>query len=248
MTLSPPADQYFISGTFNFRDLGGLRTDDGAKVRPGVLLRSAQLTGLDDAGLATLRELRVSDVHDLRGEREIDHIGSDRLPEGVRLNVTPFDARMAEAPPHHTDAQGAFAHMLEVYRMFPALPEAHAAITALAESIARGEGAVLVHCAAGKDRTGWAVATLLRAVGVTETDVEADFLLSNGAIPALRAMMTTKLLGGEELSVDLLGVREEYLSTATASMHELHGDVDSYLTAAGITPELRAQLRERMLE
>ncbi|GAA5088028.1 tyrosine-protein phosphatase [Nocardia iowensis] len=247
MTLSP-ADQYFISGTFNFRDLGGLRTVDGAKIRPGVLLRSAQLSGLDEAGLAALRELRVSDVHDLRGEREIEHIGHDRLPEGVRLAVTPFDSRMAEAPPHHATPQSAFTHMLEVYRMFPALPEAHAAIAALAASIARGEGAVLVHCAAGKDRTGWAIATLLRAVGVTEADVQADFMLSNGAIPALRSMMTTKLLGGEELSVDLLGVREEYLSTATDSMHTLHGDVDSYLTTAGITPELRARLRERMLE
>ncbi|WP_338766794.1 tyrosine-protein phosphatase [Nocardia vulneris] len=248
MTLSPPADQYFISGTFNFRDLGGLRTIDGAKVRPGVLLRSAQLTGLDEVGLATLRDLRVSDVHDLRGEREIDHIGHDRVPEEVRVTVTPFDSRMAEAPPHHATPDSAFRHMLEVYRMFPALPEAHAAITAIAESIVRGDGAVLVHCAAGKDRTGWAVATLLRAVGVTEADVQADYRLSNGAIPALRAMMTTKLLAGEELSVDLLGVRDEYLNIATNSMHELHGDVDTYLTTAGITPELRTRLRDRMLE
>ncbi|KIA65603.1 tyrosine-protein phosphatase [Nocardia vulneris] len=248
MTLSPPADQYFISGTFNFRDLGGLRTIDGAKVRPGVLLRSAQLTGLDEVGLATLRDLRVSDVHDLRGEREIDHIGHDRVPEDVRVTVTPFDSRMAEAPPHHATPDSAFRHMLEVYRMFPALPEAHAAITAIAESIVRGDGAVLVHCAAGKDRTGWAVATLLRAVGVTEADVQADYRLSNGAIPALRAMMTTKLLAGEELSVDLLGVRDEYLNIATNSMHELHGDVDTYLTTAGITPELRTRLRDRMLE
>ncbi|ASF11905.1 putative protein-tyrosine-phosphatase [Nocardia brasiliensis NBRC 14402] len=248
MTLSPPADQYFISGTFNFRDLGGLRTVDGAKVRPGVLLRSAQLTGLDEVGLATLRDLRVSDVHDLRGEREIDHIGHDRVPEDVRVTVTPFDSRMAEAPPHHATPDSAFRHMLEVYRMFPALPEAHAAITAIAESIVRGDGAVLVHCAAGKDRTGWAVATLLRAVGVTEADVQADYRLSNGAIPALRAMMTTKLLAGEELSVDLLGVRDEYLNIATNSMHELHGDVDTYLTTAGITPELRTRLRDRMLE
>ncbi|MBF6124154.1 tyrosine-protein phosphatase [Nocardia brasiliensis] len=248
MTLSPPADQYFISGTFNFRDLGGLRTLDGAKVRPGVLLRSAQLTGLDEAGLAALRDLRVSDVHDLRGEREIDHIGHDRVPEDVRVTVTPFDSRMAEAPPHHATPDSAFRHMLEVYRMFPALPEAHAAITAIAESIVRGDGAVLVHCAAGKDRTGWAVATLLRAVGVTEADVQADYRLSNGAIPALRAMMTTKLLAGEELSVDLLGVRDEYLNIATNSMHELHGDVDTYLTTAGITPELRTRLRDRMLE
>ncbi|MEU4345098.1 tyrosine-protein phosphatase [Nocardia sp. NPDC023852] len=248
MTLSPPADQYFLSGTFNFRDTGGLRTVDGAKVRPGVLLRSAQLSGLDAAGHAALHDLRVSDVHDLRGQREIEHIGADRLPEDVRLTVTPFDSRMAEAPPHEATAQTAFTYMLEVYRMFPALPEANAAILAIAESIVRGDGAVLVHCAAGKDRTGWAIATLLRAVGVTEADVLADFLLSNGAIPALRSLMTTKLLGGEEVSVDLLGVRAEYLDTASAAMRDLHGNPDGYLAAVGLTPDLRARLRARMLE
>ncbi|UGT65524.1 tyrosine-protein phosphatase [Nocardia gipuzkoensis] len=248
MTLSPPADQYFLSGTFNFRDTGGLRTDDGAKVRPGVLLRSAQLSGLDETGHDALRELGVSDVHDLRGQREIDHMGADLLPAGVRLTVTPFDSRMAEAPPHEATARTAYTHMLEVYRMFPALPEAHTAIVSLAESIVRGDGAVLVHCAAGKDRTGWAVATLLRAVGVTEADVQADYLLSNGAIPALRAVMTTKLLAGEEVSVDLLGVREEYLDIATVSMREVHGGLPGYLATAGLTPELLARLRERMLE
>ncbi|WP_406265341.1 tyrosine-protein phosphatase [Nocardia sp. NBC_00881] len=248
MTLSPPADQYFLSGTFNFRDTGGLRTVDGAKVRPGVLLRSAQLSGLDAAGHTALHDLSVSDVHDLRGQREIEHIGADRLPEDVRLTVTPFDSRMAEAPPHEATAQTAFTYMLEVYRMFPALPEANAAILAIAESIVRGDGAVLVHCAAGKDRTGWAIATLLRAVGVTEADVLADFLLSNGAIPALRSLMTTKLLGGEEVSVDLLGVREEYLDTASGAMRDLHGNSDGYLAAVGLTPELRARLRARMLE
>ncbi|WP_327109911.1 tyrosine-protein phosphatase [Nocardia sp. NBC_01730] len=248
MTLSPPADQYFLSGTFNFRDTGGLRTVDGAKVRPGVLLRSAQLSGLDDAGHAALRDLSVSDVHDLRGHREIEHIGADRLTEDVRLTVTPFDSRMAEAPPHEATARTAFTYMLEVYRMFPALPEANGAILAIAESIVRGEGAVLVHCAAGKDRTGWAIATLLRAVGVTEADVFTDFLLSNGAIPALRSLMTTQLLGGEEVSVDLLGVREEYLDTASTAMRDLHGDLDGYLAAVGLTPDLRARLRMRMLE
>ncbi|MFR9751117.1 tyrosine-protein phosphatase [Nocardia sp. 004] len=248
MTVSPSADHYSLSGTFNFRDTGGLRTEDGAKIRPGVLLRSAQLSGLDDAGHATLRELGVSDVHDLRGQREIKHIGADRLPEGIQLTITPFDSRMAEAPPHETLTLTAYTHMLEVYRMFPALPEAHTAILALAESIVRGTGAVLVHCAAGKDRTGWAVATLLRAVGVTEADVRTDYLLSNVAVDALRVLIDTKLPSGAEASADLLGVRTEYLESATASMRELHGDLSGYLSAIGLTAELRARLRTRLLE
>lgn len=248
MTLSPPADHFFLTGTFNFRDIGGLRTVDGAKTRPGVLLRSAQLSGLQEPGHALLRELRVTDVHDLRGVREIAHIGADNLPEDVRLHITPFDSRMADAPPHEAQSTSAFAHMLDVYRYFPALPEAGEAIAAIAESVLRGEGAVLVHCAAGKDRTGWGVATLLRAVGVTEADVLTDFMHSNAAVPSLRAMMADKELGGPALSEDLLGVREEYLTIATDSVRELHGDMDTYLTTIGLTADLRARLRERLLE
>ncbi|MGW4771171.1 tyrosine-protein phosphatase [Nocardia sp. NPDC004278] len=248
MTLSPSADQFYLTGTFNFRDLGGLRTSDGARIRPGVLLRSAQLSGLDLPGHAILRELGVTDVYDLRGHREIDHIGHDNLPDGVRLNLTPFDSRMAEAPPHDAQTNSAFAHMLEVYRYFPTLPEANTAIIAIAETIASGDGAVLVHCAAGKDRTGWAIATLLRAVAVSEADVLADFLSSNDAVPALRAMMAPKLTAGVELSIDILGVREDYLQVATDAVREQHGDVESYLTAIGFTAQLRERLRDRLLE
>ena len=248
MTLSPSADQFYLTGTFNFRDLGGLRTVDGAKVRPGVLLRSAQLSDLALPGHAILHDLGVTDVYDLRGVREIEHIGHDNLPDGVRLNVTPFDSRMAEAPPHDAQTDSAFTHMLEVYRHFPVLPEANSAIIAIAETIVRGDGAVLVHCAAGKDRTGWAIATLLRAVAVNEDDVLADFMASNDAVPALRAMMAPKLTAGEELSIDILGVREDYLRIATDSVRERHGDIETYLSAIGFTAELRERLRDRLLE
>ncbi|MEV0709058.1 tyrosine-protein phosphatase [Nocardia aurea] len=248
MTLPTPVDQFFISGTFNFRDTGGLRTADGATVRPGVLLRSAQLSGLTPDGHATMRDLGVTDVYDLRGLREIDHVGHDNLPDGVRLNITPFDSRMGERPPHEARTSFGMAHMLEVYRFFPALPEAQRAIAAIADSVLRGEGAVLVHCAAGKDRTGWAVATLLYAVGVTESDIFADFLRSNEAVPSLRAMLQPKMPEGVELTADLLGVRNEYLNVAVAAALEQHGDFDSYLEAIGLTAQVRARLRETMLE
>ncbi|MBH0775839.1 tyrosine-protein phosphatase [Nocardia bovistercoris] len=248
MTVPPPVDQYFIPGTFNFRDTAGLRTADGAKVASGILLRSAQLSGLSADGHAVLRELGVREVYDLRGPREIEHIGHDNLPDGVRLNVTPFDSRMGEAPPHDAQTSFAMAHMLEVYRYFPALPEAHAAITSIARSIVDGDGAVLVHCAAGKDRTGWAVATLLRAVDVTEDEILTDFMRSNDAVPALRAMMTGKLPEGVDLSEDLLGVREEYLRVAIAAAQQQHGDFEAYLAAVGIDAQLRARLRDRLLE
>ncbi|MFC8530195.1 tyrosine-protein phosphatase [Nocardia sp. NPDC057227] len=250
MTVSPSADHLRLSGTFNFRDVGGLRTTGGGTVRSGVLLRSASLANLDARGLTQLRDLNVTAVHDLRGLREIDHFGADVVPDGVRVAVTPFDSRMGEAPPHDArQADTARTHMLEVYRLFPAMPEANLAILELAGSIANGTGATLVHCAAGKDRTGWAVATLLRAVGVAEDEVVADYLRSNDAVPALREMIAAA--GAEqdtEVSADLLGVRPEYLAVATDGVREFHGDPERYYTALGLTGELRDRLRARLLD
>ncbi|MFF0542938.1 tyrosine-protein phosphatase [Nocardia thailandica] len=246
MTLSPPADQYFLSGTFNFRDIGGLRTTDGGRTRPGVLLRSAQLSGLDDHGRTALLGLGVTAVHDLRGPAEIDTIGHDALPEQIRLLVTPFDTRLDDTPPHEARTRSEREHMLGVYRAFPERPEAHRAIVALATAIADGDGAVLVHCAAGKDRTGWAVATLLRAVGVTEEDVLADYMASAAGAEALRRLLTTSW-PGRIVSDDLLGVFPEYLRASDEAVLDHHGSFENYLLAAGLGAGLRDRLRARLL-
>ncbi|WP_024799925.1 tyrosine-protein phosphatase [Nocardia sp. BMG51109] len=247
MTVARP-DQYLISGTFNYRDVGGLRTESGARVRSGALLRSAQLCRLDADGLATLRDLTVAAVHDLRGPEEIRHLGADVLPDDVRLERTPFDSRIGEKPPHEVVHDEPWEEMLQVYRAFPAMPEAGVAITAIARSLVQGDGAVLVHCAAGKDRTGWAIATLLRAAGVTEADLLEDFLLSNDAVDALRADVATNSGGRVALPLDVLGVAPEYLAAGTDSMHQLHGDLDTYLAGIGLTGDLRSRLRDRLLE
>ncbi|MET9485643.1 tyrosine-protein phosphatase [Nocardia sp. NPDC006630] len=238
-------DPFLLTGTFNFRDVGGARTTAGNHIRSGVLLRSAQLSRLDAEGHARMLELGVTDVHDLRGHAEIDYIGHDVLPDQVRLHVTPFDSHIGETPPNEArNPATAGLHMVEVYRLFPAMPEAHTAIKALADSVLTGTA--LVHCAAGKDRTGWSVATLLRAVDVVEEDVYADYLLSNDAVPTLRAFMAME--SDEEISDDLLGVRADYLDTATSAMNDMYGDLDGYLSHIGITADQRTALRTRFIE
>ncbi|MBF6327236.1 tyrosine-protein phosphatase [Nocardia transvalensis] len=247
MTSARP-DHLLISGTFNYRDVGGLRTAAGAKVRSGVLLRSAHLCRLDADGHATLLELGVATVHDLRGPRETHYLGADVLPTGVRLEPTPFDSHIGEKPPHEVVHDDGRAEMLQVYASFPAMPEAGVALVAIAESLVRGDGAVLVHCAAGKDRTGWAIATLLRAVGVTEAEVLDDYMLSNAAIDALREDVSINSQGRATLPLDLLGVSPDYLAAGTESMHRIYGDLDGYLDAIGLTDPLRTRLHDRLLE
>jgi len=245
MNTSRP-DHFRIPGTFNYRDVGRLRTARGRALRSGVLLRSAHLCQLDAPGHATLRELGVATVHDLRGPREIDYLGADVLPADVRLRLTPFDSRIGEQPPHEAARDG-LAEMLHTYRSFPAMSEANAALLAIAESILRNDGAVLVHCAAGKDRTGWAIATLLRAIGVAESDIVEDFLRSNIAVDALAADVDRNSGGRLRLPPEVLGVRVEYLAASTEAMHDLHTDLEGYLSAIGLTEELRNRLRVRLL-
>lgn len=246
MSIARP-DHLHISGTFNYRDVGGLRTTAGTKIRGGVLLRSAQLCQLDERGHSTLRQLGVTTVHDLRGPAEADRMGIDLLPADIRLELTPFDSAIGTAPPHEGGAdRGGHLDLTAVYAAFPSMPEVGVALTAMAQSLARGDGAVLVHCAAGKDRTGWAIATLLRAVGVTEEDILADYLLSNDAVDSLAADVARN--SGGTLPPALLGVSMEYLAAGTEAMHRLHGGLDGYLEAIGFTPELRTALHVRMLE
>src|SRR6478609_11294956 len=94
MSLPNHADA--LSGTWNFRDIGGTPTAAGP-VRRGIVFRSAVLAQLDPTGVATLEKLGVSDVFDLRGELEIARDGKDQVPDSVLVTVAPFHPEEDEA-------------------------------------------------------------------------------------------------------------------------------------------------------
>ncbi|MFC7959542.1 tyrosine-protein phosphatase [Rhodococcoides kroppenstedtii] len=257
-----------LDGAWNVRDIGGLRTDDGGTTRPAVLLRSSELTRLTDAGRAGLDRLGVRDVFDFRGRPEVERFGSDRTPPTVRVHAVPFvDAVVVEpdtgpapaestaAPaesdsaPHEpdrrvTDARG---YLLDTYRAFPTRPGARVAVGSVLRTIAAGEGTVLVHCAAGKDRAGWTVATVLRAAGVTDSDILADYLRSNDAVSALRDHVLSHGVPPEHIADDLLGVREEYLRAGLDAVDAAHGSFDNYLGWLGADADLLAALRRTLI-
>ncbi|MBY6438418.1 tyrosine-protein phosphatase [Rhodococcus kroppenstedtii] len=264
-----------LDGAWNVRDIGGLRTDDGGTTRPGVLVRSSELTRLTDSGRAALDRLGVRDVFDFRGRPEVERFGSDRTPPSVRVHAVPFvdavvvepdtgpapaestaaPAESAAAPaesdsaPHEpdrrvTDARG---YLLDTYRAFPTRPGARVAVGSVLRTIAAGEGTVLVHCAAGKDRAGWTVATVLRAAGVTDSDILADYLRSNDAVSALRDHVLSHGVPPEHIADDLLGVREEYLRAGLDAVDAAHGSFDNYLDWLGADADLLAALRRTLI-
>ena len=241
-----------LPGTWNFRDIGGIPVAGGV-IRPGIVYRSAALAQLDADGVKALEKLNLTDVFDLRGRREIEREGADRVPDGIRVTVAPFHPEDDDTPAHEAQERDGQRwtgadRLLAYYAAIPTLAPAQASVAALLRTLANGFGGVLVHCAAGKDRTGWAVSTVLRAVGADEDAVLGDFLLSNTAIDSLRAWMLS-LYGDDALRADdsILGVDASYLRAAWEAADAAFGSFDGYLDAIGVDPALLERLRGRLV-
>jgi protein-tyrosine phosphatase len=256
-----------LSGAWNFRDVA----DGASALRPGRLFRSGELSRLDDDGRATLRQLGITDVADLRARREVTRRGPGLVPDGVEIHLLPFPDLGAEesdtdgqAPheaafqrlltgegadePERSVNEAATAYMIDEYREFPTRNGAQQALHRVVTLLAAGRP-VLTHCFAGKDRTGFVVATVLETIGIDRDTIVADFLRSNDAAPQLRARISEMISQRQDteltpevvtfsearLSDGVLGVREEYLAAARQTIEEEFGSLDAYLRASGIS-------------
>lgn len=160
-----------MTGAFNFRDLGGLSTTDGRTVRPGLLLRSDTLQALTPADVDFLvEELRLELVVDLR-------VGPEAVEQG-RGPLADTPVCYLNAPLRDLSPVAGLAPDEQARRFYldhlaaPASPLA----TVVRVVCAQAGHPLLVHCAAGKDRTGLVVALLLRLLRVRDSDIVADYL------------------------------------------------------------------------
>ena len=275
MTSNNQADHEKLSGAWNFRDVA-----QTAGIAPGRLFRSSELNKLDDAGRGRLTEIGVTDVADLRSQAELQRRGPGAVPEDVVIHHLPFpevshshpdaDEPAAEAPhetawqkmmTEYSDEEPAAAGlrwMTSEYERFPTLGGAQRAVQRIITLLAAGKP-VLVHCFAGKDRTGFAVAIALEAAGVDRDAILTDYLHSNSATARLREhiLETTRSRDGvtdevvsfmqSRLTDEVLGVREEYLSTSRRVVDENYGGLDAYLRHSGVTTGDVDRLRAHLL-
>ncbi len=246
-----PTHADVLSGTWNFRDIGGTPTPHGP-VRRGVVFRSAVLSGLDPAGRGALERLGVTEVFDLRGELEIEREGRDRVPETVTVTVAPFHPEDGTMPVHaaaadHADPATPMDRTRAYYAAIPVFGPAQRSVTTIMRSVATGAGSVLVHCAAGKDRTGWTIATLLTILGADRDTILQEYLLSNAAMGSLRDWLHRKY--GDDFDSDnaLLGVHPSYLNAGWDSVERNFGSFDRYLAAIGVDAPLQEAIRARLL-
>lgn len=258
-----------LPGAWNFRDI-----TQETGIRPGRFYRSSELSRLDDAGREALLRLSISDVADLRSAREVERHGAGAVPDGVQVHLlhfhevtasndgeapheSAFRKMMGEKPDDDDIAAAASRFMTEEYTRFPTLPGAQRVIRQVVSLLADGRS-LIAHCFAGKDRTGFTVATVLDAVGVEADAVMADFLRSNEAVPQLReqilASVRERIDTAEEvtfvearLTEAVLGVREDYLVAARRSIADNFGSLRGFLEASGVTDDDVARLRAALL-
>ena len=258
-----------LSGAWNFRDVAA---ETG--IRPRRFFRSSELSGLDGGGRELLRRLGITDVADLRSPREVERRGPGAVPPGIEVHLLPFpdvsavdgeapheatfQKMMKEKPDDEDVAVAAERFMTEEYLRFPTLGGAQRAVRQVITLLA-DERPVITHCFAGKDRTGFTVATVLEAIGVDRDAILADFLRSNEAIAPLRERILESVREHSEtdetitfaearLTDEVLGVREDYLNAARRSIEVNYGGPRGYLTAAGVTEEDVARLRAALLD
>lgn len=258
---------YLLQSSPNFRDFGGYPTADGRRVRARRLFRSELLLELTPADLEQLASLQIGLVCDLRSPAERARIGNQwpagctyehlALDLGTELSAVQPDRWSRKLADPDFDAEQAQAALRDNYRRMPA-PFARD-LRELFVRLARPDApALLVHCAAGKDRTGFVVAMLLRALGVSDDVVMADYLETRRRY-TLDRLITSRLhltidparmgpRGREALAV-LASVRADFLQAALDTVDRDFGGSAQYLRqACGLTAQMQVSLRDALLE
>lgn len=248
-----------LPGAVNLRDFGGYATTDGRQVRRRRLYRSGTLTHLTEDARQAFAELQVGLICDFRRQEERLEEPTPFPADAPRRLEIPIDPGSAVAMRQRLrdasldlkqridfmvgiNRELARDHADDYARMFEALLELD-------------EGALLVHCAAGKDRTGFACALILHALGVPEDTVLEDYLLTNetmdfeGYVLPRLARWEPAAIPDRESIMALAGVRPEYLRAAYAAIEAEFEGVEHYIQrAVGLDAAARELLRTRLLE
>lgn len=265
MTQQIPSTEPELAGVRNFRDVGGLPTVDGRRVRYGVLFRSGHLAHATEEDAAFLDSLGLHTIFDFRNAADQKLEGPDvALPGVTNVNLPLTDpADGGEFWKMVRDGEidqlreilgdnKAANRMINSYRTI--IKERTAEHSRVLQSLAEDSVPALMHCAAGKDRAGLSIAVTLLALSVEREAIIADYLESNAKhrrYKVHRSSSSAAAYSPEvmELLSPLFDARAEYLTAAFETIEQTWGSVDTYLEQGlGITPEVRERLRERLLD
>jgi protein-tyrosine phosphatase len=252
-----------LTSIHNFRDYGGYATSGGARLRTGLLFRSGQHGEATVDDLAAVDAMALATVIDLRGNSERRLWPCARGP-GFNATVLFADgetagaggAAHAVAAREVHSADDAHAAMIDLYSFMPHRPNLQAAFRHYFNALADGAGPSLVHCFAGKDRTGLAVALVHRITGVHDDDMMADYLLTNTAgnsaarvAAGLASIRRTRPNASDEAVAMLMSVQPAFLNAALGTIDAQWGGAEGYLSSVlGFDAAMPQRLRDALLD
>lgn len=242
----------------NFRELQGIRLGSGSPILAGRIFRSDAIIAPSEEDIRRLEQNNIGLVIDLRSsiERKLAPTGTwtSQKPEVHAVDMLahiegsrdPWDSLR-----HSPDAMGAEQAMLTVYRGFPAA--LYGQLRMIMLRVLARPGATLIHCTAGKDRTGFLVAMLLAALGTSRSEIFENYLQSRGrGNPAARAATEHLAIARTgvalpDAAVDrLMSVSEAYLMESFEAIDRDFAGLDRYLLSAGVSTADLAALEARL--
>ena len=258
-----------IEGSINLRDFGGYTTTDGKQIRRGLLYRCGLMTDIPEHAWDDFAALDVGVICDLRSHEEVESNPTpDAEPFNCRVHIPiwpgssqQFQNRAQQAGPQQEQQQPQVTHdeFIEfMHRVTREIARDHVeAYKQLMRELIQTERGFLLHCSAGKDRTGFGAALIHHLLGVDHDTILADYLISNQATELgerFRSRMeeTAKSQDipfeiDDEIIKVFAGVREEYLLGAFEELDQHYGGIHGYLEEIGITAAEEKHLRDRLL-
>jgi len=242
-----------LAGAPNFRDIGGYSTTDGRHVKWRQVYRSGLLARLTPADYEKVAALGITLVCDFRSDNErkaspTNWQGGIRpqfFESGVVNNSAKTGRDLMEAGGTTEEIKAAWraSYAEAVDRQTPAFKSA-------IHLILEAPGPVLYHCSGGKDRTGMFSALLLTFLGVKDSEVTGDFLLTNSVPPPASFIeVAEKVHASKETLQAAAGIEADYLKLFFRTIDEKFGSLDNYRrTALGVSDSQLAMLKTRLLE
>ena len=241
-----------LDGTTNFRDLGGYATAAGQSLRWGRIYRADHLAGLSARDLQVLRMRGIRRAVDFRGvyERTSEHYDWPQLEQHAFM-IEPTVVQRALAlvrEGHRLSVAETVALMQDTYRSF--VRDNADRFARLFQLLLASDAPLVFHCTAGKDRTGWAAALILMALGVPREVVERDYMLTNQLYRRPAALASAAALSIPQEILDVLWrVQLPFLHAALEMVEREYGDMHAYLQdALGVDAAARRELARLYLE
>ena len=256
---------------YNTRDLGGMETADGHKIKKKCLIRSGQLYDAAKEDLELLQTYGVNQIIDLRTDQEVQEKPDPTL-EGVKQIHLPILTDMTQGITREEQTEFSSVHemyaklaedpsaiinyMTLTYTQFVTNSHSLAQYAEFLNCVLKNEsGATLWHCAGGKDRAGFASVLILECLGVSRDVIMEDYLFTNECLkPEIEQVLEglkkqQDIPGLEEAVKAMFGARREYMEGIYQTIEDTYGNFRIFLSQAlGMDENRIAKMREQFLE